>query len=180
MEAGELGLFMFSACAFATLLRHPASPVTNFITSDVLRRVLMGFAMGTTTIAIVMSPWGKQSGAHFNPAVTLAFFWLGKVKAWDAAFYAVAQFLGAAGGVAIAAAALRGALAHCSARYAVTTPGIYGNTIAFVAEFAISNISQRCVRCRMSRSNESTRTSQTRTWRTLFSSRFPISCAYAR
>jgi aquaporin Z len=138
MEAGELGLFMFSACAFATLLQHPASPIRNVIGSDVLRRVLMGVAMGTTAVAIVMSPWGKQSGAHFNPAVTLTFYRLGKVKAWDAVFYAIAQFLGAVGGVAIAAAVLRGALAHNAVRYAVTIPGIYGNTIAFVAEFAIS------------------------------------------
>jgi hypothetical protein len=27
MEAGELALYMFFACAFATLLRHPASPI---------------------------------------------------------------------------------------------------------------------------------------------------------
>jgi len=25
-------------------------------------------AMGATIMAIVLSPWGKQSGAHFNPA----------------------------------------------------------------------------------------------------------------
>ena len=85
-----------------------------------------------------MSPWGKQSGAHLNPAVTLTFYRLGKVKAWDAVFYATAQFLGAVGGVAIAAAVLRGALAHGAVRYAVTVPGIYGSTLAFVAEFAIS------------------------------------------
>jgi len=53
MEAGELGLYMFFTCAFATLLQHPASPVRHFIFSGVLRRALMGLAIGATVIAIV-------------------------------------------------------------------------------------------------------------------------------
>src|SRR5215813_13423295 len=46
MEAGELALYMFFACAFTTLLQHPASPVRHFIVSGVLRRALMGAAIG--------------------------------------------------------------------------------------------------------------------------------------
>ena len=73
MEAGEAGLYLFSACAVATLLWHPASPVQQSLPSDAVRRMLMGLAMGATIIAIVRSPWGKQSGAHFKPAVTITF-----------------------------------------------------------------------------------------------------------
>jgi aquaporin Z len=138
MEAGELGLFMCSACAFATLLQHPASPVRSLISSDVSRRALMGLAMGTTAIAIVMSPWGKQSGAHFNPAVTLTFFRLGKVKRWDALFYVGAQFIGGVLGVGLASALLRDALRHNAVRYATTVPGVHGIAVAFIAELVIS------------------------------------------
>lgn len=138
MEAGELGVFMLSACAFATLLQHPASPIRHFIGSDVLRRVVMGIAMGTTAIAIVMSPWGKQSGAHFNPAVTLTFFRLGKVNRWDALFYICAQFIGGVFGVGVASALLRDALQDNAVRYATTVPGDHGTIVAFVAELAIS------------------------------------------
>jgi hypothetical protein len=42
MEAGELALYMFFACAFATLLRHPASPIPHVIVSDLIRRALYG------------------------------------------------------------------------------------------------------------------------------------------
>ena len=138
MEAGELGLFMFSACAFATLLQHPASPIPHIVPGNVARRALMGLAMGATAIAIVMSPWGKQSGGHFNPAVTLTFYRLGKVKVWDAVFYTSGQFIGALVGVAIVTAVLRGAPAAPEVHYAVTAPGVYGVTVAFAAELVIS------------------------------------------
>jgi aquaporin Z len=79
MEAAGLGLFMVSAGVFATLLEYPGSPVHRAVADPDLRRWLMGVAMGATAIAIVHSPWGRQSGAHLNPAVTLAFWRLGGV-----------------------------------------------------------------------------------------------------
>ena len=42
-----------------------------------LQRLLMGVAMGGSAVAIIYSPWGKQSGAHFNPAVTVG-LWAGR------------------------------------------------------------------------------------------------------
>lgn len=138
MEAGELGLYMFFTCAFATLLQHPASPVRHVIVNAILRRALMGLAIGATVIAIVMTPWGKQSGGHFNPAITLTFYRLGKVRLWDALFYVAAQFSGAIGGVSIATYLLRGAPRHYAVRYAVTVPGVYGSAVALAAEITIS------------------------------------------
>jgi aquaporin Z len=138
MEAGEAAFYLFSACAVATALWHPASPLQGYLPSDAVRRMLMGSAMGVTIIAIVLSPWGKQSGAHFNPAVTCTFYRLRKVAMWDTVFYCAAQFLGAVSGVALASLVLHGAPSHQAARYAATIPGIYGNAIAFVAELIIS------------------------------------------
>jgi aquaporin Z len=138
MEAAEAGIYLFSACVFATLLWHPASPIQRHLPSDAIRRMLMGLAMAATIIAIVLSPWGKQSGAHFNPAVTFAFFRLRKMTLWDTAFYCTAQLAGAVVGVGLAALVLQGAPAHKAVRYAATIPGVYGDTVAFVAEVAIS------------------------------------------
>jgi len=137
IEAIGLGLFMISACLFGTLLEHPNSPVRQAITDPMLRRIPMGFAMGLTAMALIYSPWGQRSGAHFNPSVTLTFWRLGKVAPWDAVFYVAAQFVGALAGVSIAAAILESRLAHPSVSYAATLPG-RGAGIAFVAEFFIS------------------------------------------
>ena len=138
MEGGEAAIYLFSACAVATFLWHPASPVQRYLPSDAVRRMLMGLAMGATIVAIVLSPWGKQSGAHFNPAMTFSFYRLGKVTPWDALFYCIAQLSGALAGVALASLLLRGAPAHHAVRYAATMPGIYGDGIAFAAELVIS------------------------------------------
>ncbi len=138
MEAGEMSVYMFCTCSFATLLQHPASPVRHFVVSGIVRRALMGLAVGATLMALIMSPWGKQSGGHINPAMTFAFYRLEKLRPWDALFYGVAQFSGATIGVALATLLLRGAPGDGTVRYAVTAPGVYGAAVAFAAELAIS------------------------------------------
>src|SRR6267143_448532 len=77
MEAGEVGLYTFFACAFTALLQHPASPVRQFISSNLARLTLYGLAMGSTLAAIVSTSWAKQSGGHLNPAITFTFYRLG-------------------------------------------------------------------------------------------------------
>jgi aquaporin Z len=138
MEAAGLGVFMLSACVFATLLQHPASPVAQVIQQPLLQRFLMGLAMALTAIGLVYSPWGKQSGAHLNPAVTLTFFRLGKIAPWDALLYIMAQFVGGILGVMLAATLLRQCIADPAVNYVVTVPGSCGPGVAFVAEVAIT------------------------------------------
>jgi aquaporin Z len=140
MEVAGLGLYLFATCVAATVLQHPASPVRQMFPDTLTRRAFMGLSMGATITAIVLSPWGKQSGGHFNPAVTIAFYRLGKVEFWDTWFYVAAQFLGAIGGVCVARYALRGALGNNAVHYATTIPGLYGRGVAFAAEIAISLI----------------------------------------
>ena len=138
MEAAALGLFMISACTFGVLFEYPDSPVRQALGNPDVRRVLMGLAMGATAVSIIYSPFGKQSGAHMNPAVTLAFFRLGKIAAWDAVFYIAAQFAGGVAGVVLTASVLRHRLAYPSVNYVATLPGSSGVAAAFAAEFVIS------------------------------------------
>lgn len=145
MEGAELGLFMISACAFVVLLEHPASPVHLAITNGTVRRVLIGLAMGLTAIAIIYSPLGKRSGAHFNPSVTFTFYRLGRVEWWDAVFYSLAQFVGGLLGVIASALLLGQLVAHPSVQYAVTVPGPNGVQIAFCAEVLIAFIQMSMV-----------------------------------
>ena len=138
MEAGCLGLFMLSACVFGVLLEYPQSPARMAIDDPVLRRGLMGISMGLTAVAIILSPWGKRSGAHMNPAVTLTFLTLGKIKPKDAAFYVVAQCLGGIAAVQMADLLLGLPLRDATVNYVATLPGEHGCAPAFWAETGIS------------------------------------------
>jgi len=122
IEATCLGLFMVSICRFGTLFEHPSSPMRQASDDPLLRRIPMGLAMGLTAIALIYSPMGKRSGAHINPATTLAFFRLGKVAGTDAAGYIVGQFVGAIAGAVVAWAALGVLLADLAVNYVATVP----------------------------------------------------------
>jgi aquaporin Z len=138
IEAGAIGTFMVSAAVFAAVLYHPASPISGAITHDIVRRACMGAAMGATAVAIIYSPWGQRSGAHMNPAVTLTFFRLGKVKRADLLGYLMAQFAGAIVGIVAVAGLLRGIVSDPSVNYVATLPGPAGDVVAFIAEAGIS------------------------------------------
>lgn len=138
IEGWALGCFMISAGVFATLLGSPLSPVYCVVSSVTERTVLTGLAMGATAILLIHSPWGKRSGAHMNPAVTLAFLRLGKVRAWDALFFVIAQTLGGTLGIVVTAALLGRSFTDTPVSYAVTVPGASGTVVAFIAEAVIS------------------------------------------
>jgi len=127
IEAGALGTFMVSACTFGVLLAPVPQP---------LGRMLGGIAMGLTAMGIICSPWGKRSGAHMNPALTLTFWSLGRIAGWDAIFYVLAQFVGGAAGVLLSSWTLGSALE--GVQFVATVPGPGGAWPAFAAEFAIS------------------------------------------
>jgi aquaporin Z len=138
IEGWALGMFMFSASLVSVLLDHPASPLHQAIAHPLFRRLLAGVAMGLTLVALVYSPFGRRSGAHMNPVVTLTFLRLGKIAPGDACGYVVAQFLGAS----IVMVALAGIampwIADPAVNYVRTLPGPEGSSLAFAAEAAIS------------------------------------------
>ena len=136
VEAWGLGTFMVSACFFAVFFYHPRSVVG--LGNDYVLNALMGLMMGLTAVAVILSPLGKRSGAHINPAVTLTFFRLGKIRFWDALFYVLFQFIGGTAGVFLSWILLGNWLEDSAVNFVVTVPGKEGLGVAFFAEFVIS------------------------------------------
>jgi aquaporin Z len=81
----SLVIFMFGA----------GSPMERMVPSVVLRQIMTGFLFGCVGAMITLSTIGKESGAHINPAVTLAFWLFQKLDARTALGYVIAQLLGA-------------------------------------------------------------------------------------
>lgn len=139
MEAWGLGTFMVSAVLFTILIEHPGLPIRQALDDQgFVRRALIGLAMGLTAMGIIYSPWGKRSGAHLNPAVTLSFLRLGKIEREDAIFYILFQFIGGYMGVLLFQLFFYQWVASPYVNFAVTMPGSLGVIGAFLLEALLS------------------------------------------
>jgi len=138
IEGWALGMFMISASVVTTLLEYPGALMNHLIADGAVRLGLIGVSMGGTAVALIYSPWGKRSGAHMNPAVTLAFLSLGRIAPVNATFYIAAQFAGGYAGVLLSRVLLGAPFTAPPVSYIATLPGPAGPAAAFTAEFAIS------------------------------------------
>ena len=86
------------------------------------RRLVTGLMLAASGPLVAISPLGKLSGAHLNPAVSLAFWLQGKMHPHDLFGYLVSQLLGAVLGAGIAVLAWRGQSARV--HNGVTAPGV--------------------------------------------------------
>jgi aquaporin Z len=136
IEAAGLGAFMVMAGICVMLVN--AQGAIHAITDPDYRRALVGIAMGATAVAIIYSPWGRQSGAHLNPAVTLTFLRLGKIARIDAIFYVLAQFAGGTAGTLLLAGLVGDRFIMPPVSAVATLPGHPGEIAAFLAEAAIA------------------------------------------
>lgn len=138
MEGTEIAVLMLSTCICGALIYSRDSPLRDVNLSPASKSMLMGVSIATTTFLIIRSPFGRRTGAHFNPAVTLTFFWLGRVHRWDATCYVMAQFAGAVAGVLVADQIPGLQLSATPIRYLVTIPGSHGSAVAFLGEYLLS------------------------------------------
>ncbi len=137
IEAGFLAAFVLAAGIVSAWLQSPSGPGASALPVLAVRRLLAGIAMGLALMALIYSPWGRRSGTHLNPAITLAYLRLGKIGRWDALFYTLAQI---AGGV-VAVTLLRGGTLLPAAMQPSLLSASFGPTnewAAFLTEFVLS------------------------------------------
>jgi aquaporin Z len=144
-EALGLAIFMVSACFFSALFFAPQSPLLPYLPGIVGKNILMGLLMGGTALYIFYSPLTAPSGSHINPAVTLTFWRLDRMCSYDALFFILFQFAGGIIAVLLMQRAMGPLLTHPPVNSAVTVPGSFGITWAFVVEFLIAFITMSMV-----------------------------------
>ncbi|MFF3062525.1 MIP/aquaporin family protein [Streptomyces sp. NPDC057909] len=87
-----------------TLFRNlfgAGSVLARAIPSQDGRLVADAVVSGITVGLLIISPFGRRSGGHMNPAVSLAFWLMGALPGRDAAAYAASQLAGSLAGVAV-------------------------------------------------------------------------------
>jgi len=92
-----------------------------------LRIVLVGLAVGILLWLLIVSPIGRSSGGHFNPAVTVSFWLLGALPGADVAPYLTAQTLGSVAGTALGRLVWGATVSRSPIAYAVIQPA-HGST----------------------------------------------------
>ena len=90
------GLLLLSGLSLVIAVNGAGSPVPEWVPNESLRRSLTGFVFGCFGALISVSPVGKVSGAHINPAVTFGFLLARKLEPRPALGYVIAQLTGAA------------------------------------------------------------------------------------
>ncbi|MHB8782491.1 MAG: MIP/aquaporin family protein [Desulfobacteria bacterium] len=78
-----------------------SSPMHSLMPGYRVRLLLTGILFAAGGTAVVYSPLGQRSGGHINPAVSLTFWILGKMRGRDMALYSMAQFLGGLAGAGL-------------------------------------------------------------------------------
>ncbi len=120
-----------------TIMFAEGGAMQHLIPSGDVRRLLTGLVFAGGGTLVVLSPLGQCSGGHLNPAMTLAFWWKGKITTPDAVWYVAAQLAGALLGVVLVA--LIGGEAARSVHFGLTLPGEgFPTAVAFVAETLIT------------------------------------------
>lgn len=112
-------------------------PMEQLIPNKSIRLLITGLMFAGSGSLVAISPLGKLSGAHVNPAVSLAFWLQGKMHHHDICGYIIGQFLGAIIGA--------GLLVSVWGKYAVsvnngmTLPGAnYALWYVFLAEVSMT------------------------------------------
>ena len=88
-------LLVLGGLSCVILMFGNGSPLPLLVPNEGARRAITGFLFGTTGALVAISPVGKTSGAHINPAVTVAFWLMRKINAGTLLVYVVAQLAGA-------------------------------------------------------------------------------------
>jgi aquaporin Z len=97
-EAVGTASLVLGALSAVAFVLGDGSPIDRVLTSESARLLLTGVLVGGCVCLVVVSPVGRLSGAHINPAVTLAFSVVGRISRRDVVGYLVAQLAGALAG----------------------------------------------------------------------------------
>lgn len=93
-ELAGTAILVFAALSTVTIMFHRGSVFEEWIPSKSARLLLLGVLFALFIVSIATSPLGRLSGAHLNPAVTLAFWITGHVHPHDLLGYWASQLLG--------------------------------------------------------------------------------------
>ncbi len=121
----------------AIALNFGTSFMTETVSSPSWRLLITGLMFAGGATLVVYSPVGRISGAHLNPAVSLAFFLEGRIRFVDFAIYSIVQTIGSFSAAKTVAVLWAGPVR--TVRFGMTLPGTaYSIPVVFLTEVGIT------------------------------------------
>jgi glycerol uptake facilitator-like aquaporin len=142
-SAIELVLTFTLLFCVATIVRVAVgpSPLSDALRNGQAKLLVVAAAVALLIAGLILSPLGRASGGHMNPAISLAMWRFGVFPGTAVLPYAVAQLFGSLLGVLAARAAWGRILADPPVSYAVLLPGPgWTATTLFFAEAASTGV----------------------------------------
>jgi len=115
-------LLLFAATVIARWLFGSDSPLAREVPALAGRLAIDGVVTGAVIGLLIISPLGRSSGGHFNPAVTVTMWLLRGIHGGDVGAYVGAQLAGSVIGVLAGRAVLGPVLAAPPVDYAALRP----------------------------------------------------------
>ncbi|WP_329584903.1 aquaporin [Streptomyces sp. NBC_01005] len=130
-EFGLTGLLLFLVVTAMRWLLAPDSPTA--IGNPDLAPAVLGALIGVLLTSLILSPSGRYSGGHLNPAVTVALWLLGAFPGRAVLPYIAAQAAGSLAGTALGGLVWGANARHAPIAYAVVGPAPTWNAAAVLA-----------------------------------------------
>jgi glycerol uptake facilitator-like aquaporin len=138
-SALELILTFFMLFGVTSIVRWVIGPslISRTFPEIQVELLIVGTSVAILIAGLILSPPGKASGGHMNPAISLAMWRFGVFPGAGVVPYVIAQLLGSVLGVLVARAVWGPVVAEPSVAYAVLQPGPgWSGAELFVAETA--------------------------------------------
>jgi glycerol uptake facilitator-like aquaporin len=137
-EFAGTGLLLFASIFVALSIFGPDSPVARVVPEVPVRQATAALLVGGVLVLLIVSPFGRSSGGHFNPAVTVTLSLLRGLPRRDVAAYILAQLSGSIVGVILARAVFGAVIADHAVDYGAIGPASGWSSSAVFAGEAIS------------------------------------------
>ena len=127
-------LMLFGVTSIVRWVIGP-SPISRMIPQIHVELLIVGASVAILIAGLILSPPGRTTGGHMNPAISLAMWRFGVFPGVGVVPYIVAQLLGSVLGVVVARAVWGPVVEEPQVAYAVLQPGSgWSSILLFVAE----------------------------------------------